>query len=159
MTFLKKVRILIFLMMPFLMACEPLEGPANGKPLGQARCPGNCDPDFQIDTDGDCITDLLEENPVNVNLYHFNVEECDVDPSTAVGFPDAGSLTGGINLRDNGAGYTHILGTDPVDTDDWGTLELCRCIQLAGREWGVFHPVRIQVGDMSLQRGGYFNPH
>lgn len=146
-------------MVPFLAACWTPEGPANPKPLGDPRCDGNCPTDYQIDTDGDCITDLLEENPTNVNLYHFDIEACDEDPSSAVGTANAGSLTGGLNLRDNGDGYTHYLGTDPTDFDDWGTLELCRCIQLAARKWGVFHNVRMQVGDMSLQNGGYFSPH
>ena len=149
----------IVLILPFLAACWTPEGPYNVKPPGDPRCDGDCPPNFQIDTDGDCITDLLETNPTNVNLYQFDVEECDEDPSTAVGFPDGGTLTGGLNLRDTGDGYIHHLGTDAADTDDWGTLDLCRCIQLAGREWGVFHNVRMQVGDMSLQNGGHFSPH
>jgi murein endopeptidase len=101
----------------------------------------------------------LEENPTNLDLYNFSVEECDEDPSRSVGFPDAGSLEGGLNLRDQGTGYIHHLGTDAADTDDWGTLELCRCIELAARDWGNFRRVRMQVGDMSLQNGGYFRPH
>jgi murein endopeptidase len=147
----------ILLIMSLLSACNyDIEAPAD-KPFGLASCPQGCDSDFW-DADGDCIDNNLELNPTNYNLYGFHVDSCDNNPSQAIGMPNHGSLEGGINLTDSEEGYYHFLGSDQMDTDDWGTLALCKCIQKTGRDWGIAPP-RMGVGDMSLQNGGYFPPH
>ncbi len=121
------------------------------------------------DPDGDSISTAVEINPANAHLG-FDTARVDPNPSRALGIPTAGTLDGGINLPDLGdslTAYLHTLGTDVVDTDDWGTLALINGIEGAGRH---FHgqdcldaesPTRqpAQVLDMSLRTGGFFPPH
>jgi len=38
------------------------------------------------------------------------------------------------------------------DEDDWGTLKLINCIELAARSWGAGEPL-LRKGDMSLRNG------
>ena len=75
------------------------------------------------DTDGDGISNAVETNSANAH-HGFDTTVVNTNPSIAKGTPGNGSLEGGINLPDNGEGYYHYLGTDPIDTDDWGTLAL-----------------------------------
>jgi hypothetical protein len=111
------------------------------------------------DTDGDGISNSVETNPSNAH-HNFNTTIVDVNPSIASGTPTSGSLEGGINLPDEGEGYYHYYGSDPIDTDDWGTLALINIIEGGGRSWWEWHVTpRAGFGDMSLQNGGNWPPH
>lgn len=124
-----------------------------------------------FDKDGDKITDDTEQNQTNINLYQFNWETYDSDPSIAYGLPNNGSLTWGLNLKDKGYNYYHHYGSDATDTDDWGTGKLIYVMTNAahnllkkGEEeyyWETFSDFTgpLQIGDMSRQNGGYFSPH
>lgn len=70
-----------------------------------------------------------------------------------------GSLSGDSSLPDEGPGYYHYYGKDPVpDTDDWACSDwLIAKIQLIGRRWN--RSPRIGIGDLSLPGGGYFKGH
>ena len=72
-----------------------------------------------------------------------------------------GWLENGLNLVNSGTGYYHYLGTDGIDTDDWGVLHLINMIEGAGRDWydNFMTPARIGVGDMSLRNGGKWDDH
>lgn len=55
-------------------------------------------------------------------------------------------------------GYRHFRGTDPEDTDDWSTLTLINCLEAVGRESSKAR-MRLNVTDLSRERGGRFPPH
>ena len=109
------------------------------------------------DRDGDGISDTIEDN--NRPFGHaFSHARCDRDPSRPIGQAASGRLSLGVNLRDRGAGYLHVCGTDPVDADDWGTLSLVACIEAVGRFWESTR-LAVNVTDLSLRPGGLFRPH
>lgn len=84
------------------------------------------------------------------------------DPSIAHGTYTNGTLENGINLVDRGDrfhGYYHYNGTEPIDSDDWGTLTIINKIEAAARSWEAFVFFDFGVGDISLQNGGYWFPH
>ena len=111
------------------------------------------------DTDGDGISNAVETNPANSH-HGFDTTVVDANPSIAHGSPINGWLEGGINLTDAGRGYYHYYGSDPVDTDDWGTLALINMVEGGGRDWRERYPTpRSGIGDMSLQNGGIWLPH
>jgi len=114
------------------------------------------DPMPYYDTDGDGISNAVETNPANAH-HGFDTTVVDANPSIAHGTPTDGWLEGGINLPDEGRGYYHHYGIDPVDRDDWGTLTLINMVEGGGRNWmeWYFNP-RIGILDMSLQNGGPF---
>lgn len=114
-----------------------------------------------FDRDEDGISDLIEARNEGTNTVNFRPTVHDNDPSTANGQPNAGTLTGGVFLPEEGIGYYHFYGTDGRFTDNWGTLNLVRIIEEVGLEWNQRHPdgPRIGVGDMSLRTGGAFPPH
>lgn len=110
------------------------------------------------DWDGDGLSDCVETN--NANAHHnFNSFQSNQNPSLAHGLPWNGTLGGGINICDAITGYYHFLGTDPVNSDDWGTLALIQVLEAAGREWNKYFQFDFGFGDMSLQTGGNFPPH
>lgn len=131
-----------------LGACAGEEGQAPSAPAQECGTPTGWD------SDGDGISDAVEL--ANADL--FAPGTCDADRSRSVGDYAAGSLEGGINLPDTGAGYSHFVGSDPRDADDWGTLDLIDCLERVGRELDevglTFH-----VGDLSKRQGGPFFPH
>lgn len=111
------------------------------------------------DTDCDGISTPTELN--NANAY-LNLDTATYDWAypTACGEPcrycspgvlECGWIDSAMNLVNQGLGYYHYLGTDPMDTDDWGTLELINMIEMAGRDWRSdnYSPPRIGVGDLS----------
>lgn len=108
------------------------------------------------DVDGDGISDRVERN--NSAFHGFDSTRCDRDPSAATGQPAGGALLRGVNLVDEGDGYVHLRGTDPVDTDDWATLALVNCLEAVGREAKTLD-VRLTVNDLSRRPGGRFQPH
>lgn len=110
------------------------------------------------DTDGDGISNCVETNNTN-NHHNFDPDQPNDNPSLALGLPYNGTLAGGINICDENTGYYHFYGTDPVDHDDWGTLDLIQCIEATGRRWDEDYNFRFGFGDMSLQNGGSFPPH
>ncbi len=77
----------------------------------------------------------------------------------AVGTYNDGSLTGGINLTDEGAAYYHYTGSDFVDGNDWGTLALINTIEGGGRRYDDISIYRMGILDLSLQNGGLFPQH
>lgn len=110
-----------------------------------------------LDADEDGISDAVETNSANAHLG-FDPYVPNVDPSIAHGLPNNGSLSGGINLPDNGSRYYHFRGNDPVDTDDWATLAAINTTEKASWKWTNV-VIRFGVGDMSTQYGGTFPPH
>ena len=100
----------------------------------------------------------MERNNRENNYADLRTGRCDSDPSRANGPPNDGQLEGGLNLPDRGSGYRHFLGTDRVDTDDWGTLPLLTCLEAVGRAVAGRN-ISMGVGDMSLRQGGAFPPH
>ena len=118
----------------------------------------DCGARTPFDSDGDRISDPVERNNSVNNYADLKTGRCDDDPSRPVGKPSGGDLTGGLNLPDRGSGYRHYLGTDRVDTDDWGTLAMLGCLEAVGR---AVEPLGISmgVGDLSLRSGGSFPPH
>jgi penicillin-insensitive murein DD-endopeptidase len=117
-----------------------------------------CGPVKPWDVDGDGVSNATEENNAKAGYLPFDRFHCDTDPSHPVGTFYAGSLDKGVNLADRGSGYIHLRGGDPVDSDDWGSLELVACIETVGREWEATGR-RIGVNDLSRRPGGKFRPH
>src|SRR5256885_874419 len=111
------------------------------------------------DRDGDSLSTSVEVDSVNVRLYHFDTTRVDANPSIAHGTRSSGTLSGGIHLPDAGFGYYHYYGTDPLNTDDWGTLALVNTIEGAARCWTPRTRRNYRPGDMSLINGGTFSPH
>ncbi|MEM7676265.1 MAG: penicillin-insensitive murein endopeptidase [Myxococcota bacterium] len=118
----------------------------------------DCGNQQSFDSDGDGISDRVEDNNGNNNYADLKTGRCDNDPSRPGGRPASGRLTGGLNLPDRGIGYLHYLGTDAVDTDDWGALRTLSCLEAVGRILDG-SGIRLGVGDLSLRRGGSFPPH
>ena len=117
-----------------------------------------CGPVRAWDSDGDSLSDRVEQNNGSNNYADLLTGRCDEDPSRAVGSPGNGSLIGGLNLPDRNTGYQHFYGTDAVDTDDWGILPLLTCIEATGRALAG-EGIPVQIGDISLRNGGVFPPH
>ncbi len=142
----------------------PSSGPPPASNGGGDRDPPppppivDCGRRTSFDTDGDGISDPVERNNGSNNYADLRTGRCDPDPSRPIGRSSGGRLEGGLNLPDRGSGYRHYLGTDAVDTDDWGTLPTLVCLEAVGREVrGI--GVSVGVGDLSLRRGGAFPPH
>lgn len=126
---------------------------------------------ISIDEDEDGITDDTEKDPININLYGCNYLVYNFNVSIAYGQPNNGALTFGYNLNDNGFNIYHYNGNHQVNTDDWGTAKLIFVLAYAARNLycsgddSYFEITSssfqgpIQIGDMSLQNGGYFHPH
>lgn len=98
---------------------------------------------------------------VFVSFAYSSVEIDDSQSCTHNGTPTSGSLSNGSSLVDSGVGYYHFLGSDPVNTDDWGCLgwSLSK-VMTAGAWWSSqYSSPRMGVGDISLATGGYFAPH
>ena len=110
------------------------------------------------DSDGDGISDRVEQNNGSNGYADLLDGRCDQDPSEARGTPGSGTLLDGLNLPDRNTGYHHFYGTDGVDTDDWGVLPLLKCVEAAGRALAD-QGIPVQIGDMSLREGGVFPPH
>lgn len=110
------------------------------------------------DSDGDGLSDRVEENNGSNGYVDLRTGRCDEDPSVAEGSPNAGALTSGLNLPDRNTGYAHFYGTDAVDSDDWGVGALVGCVEATGRRLASTD-ILVQVGDMSLRHGGTFPPH
>jgi len=102
------------------------------------------------DTDCDNISNAVETNSANSYLG-LDPNSPNANPSIAHGYPCNGWIEKALNLVNSGTGYYHYLGTDPIDTDDWGVLHLINMIEGAGREWysNGYTPPKIGVGDMS----------
>ena len=102
------------------------------------------------DSDGDNISNAVETNSANSYLG-LDPNSPNANPTIAHGSPCNGWIENALNLVNSGTGYYHYLGTDPIDTDDWGVLHLINMIEGAGREWysNGYTPPKIGVGDMS----------
>ncbi len=135
---------------------------------GQSVGTKTCGPPW--DSDNDTISTATETNPTNrignypiAGFYTFDTLKWDINRSHAALGPSDGFLDFGMNLRDVGTGYRHYLGSDQVDTDDWGTGHLLRLIEGSGRDWAdsvrIKSYSRLLSGDMSLRTGGSFPPH
>lgn len=117
------------------------------------------------DTDCDGISNGVETNDANSYL-NLDPDTPNDNPSIAHGDPCDGWIENALNLVNQGAGYYHYLGIDPIDTDDWGVLHLINMIEGAGRDWFTsgYSPPRIGVGDLSKgdaetqQFGGDWRP-
>ncbi len=120
--------------------------------------PAVCGPVRAWDSDGDGLSDRVEDNNGSNGYVDLRTGRCDEDPSMAEGSPNAGSLTFGLNLPDRNTGYEHFYGTDSIDSDDWGIGALVGCVEATGRRLASTD-ILVQVGDMSLRRGGTFPPH
>ena len=110
------------------------------------------------DSDGDGLSDRVEENNATNGYADLVTGRCDPDPTVAVGRPGQGSITNALNLPDRNSGYRHFYGIDAIDTDDWGVLALLTCIEATGRALANTD-ILVQVGDLSLRDGGPFPPH
>jgi hypothetical protein len=124
-----------------------------------------------FDRDGDGVSDLIEAiNSGNEytagRLLAFHINPAFKESTNLInelgqkiGNPDGGALKNAIVLPEEGIGYRHMYGDDPLYRDDWGTLRLVRIIEAVGREWNQRHPAgpRISIGDMSLRKGGHFS--
>lgn len=140
-------------------------GGGGGLPDCLPQGTGLCGP--QWDRDGDTISTNTETNGTNNvssgGFYTFSVSAWDLNLSEARGLSvGSGTLFKGMNLRDDGDGYNHYQGFDPPDYDDWGTGHMVRLIEGTGRNyWKVKLPADalMQVGDLSLKLGGYFDGH
>ena len=131
-------------------------GRTGGSNRGQGPKAADCGAVQPWDTDGDGISDRVEQN--NRTFHAFDPARCDRDPSAATGQPASGALLHGVNLADDGDGYVHLRGTDPPDSDDWATLRMLNCLEAVGREARALD-VRITVNDLSRRPGGPFVPH
>jgi hypothetical protein len=115
-----------------------------------AACTGGADSDSTarnpaFDTDGDGISNAVEAEPLNVQLYHFDtVLPFDLDPSLAQGCPGSanpfctGAAYNAINLpdADRANGYYHYYQPyDSPNTNDWGTLTLIKTLESTSRIW------------------------
>jgi murein endopeptidase len=140
-------------------AGNPGEGSGSpGDDDAGTEAPAVCGTVEPWDKDGDGVSDATEENNSKAGYLPFSPSQCDPDPSRPVGKFYAGSLDKGVNLTDRGSGYIHLRGGDPVDTDDWGSLELVNCVETVGRAWEATGR-RIDVNDLSRRPGGRFRPH
>ena len=137
-----------------VLACCRISGVDPGGPPSPVNC-GNMS---SFDTDGDGISDPVERNNKENNYADLEIGRCDDDPSRPIGPPDNGDLQGGLNLPDRGTGYRHFLGTDAIDEDDWGTLQILGCLEAVGRAVEGMG-IQLGVGDISLRFGGAFPPH
>ena len=144
------------------LACGPLADDASVGDTPDSPDSGtpsvDCGDRRAWDSDGDGLSDRVEQNNGNNGYADLRVDRCDVDPSVAMGAPNQGSLAKGLNLPDRGTGYHHFYGSDAVDTDDWGIGALLRCFEATGRALSS-SGIPVQVGDMSLRGGGTFPPH
>lgn len=142
-------------------------------PLTQPECifgiggghPSTLPPDkpacsqFDDCVDHDCMSFNTETNEKNAYLQ-LDPNSFNANPTEAVGIYDAGSLNNGLNLKDRGTGYYHWRNTDPLDTDDWGTMECLFSLEVTGKIFNeIYWNHTYCVLDMSHQQGGYFYPH
>lgn len=118
----------------------------------------NCGPRQNFDSDGDGISNPVEDTNSARRYANLQTGRCDEDPTEPHGRPNSGRITGALNLPDTGRGYLHFLGTDREDTDDWGTLETLTCIESVGRRLRSRN-ILLNIGDISLRGGGRFPPH
>jgi hypothetical protein len=140
-----------------------------------ACAPGDTTQDVgdAYDYDQDGMSDAVEVESHNVQLYGLNANQFNLDPSRAFGTRDNGTLSNGLNLPDTGELYIHQLGTDLKDTDDWAAGSMLSVLELAARSQRGYADVngypcypntpgrtsgmpRMQVNDLSLQFGGVF---
>ncbi|MCD6249474.1 MAG: hypothetical protein J7J98_03985 [candidate division Zixibacteria bacterium] len=120
----------------------------------------------EYDIDGDGISNAVELNDANSYLG-LDDQSWNANPSIAHGTPNDGWIEHALNLPDQGAGYWHNRGTDPVDKDDWGVLSMLNMLEGAGRDWLFYReppPVitinDISEGDETTQVfGGYWSDH
>ncbi len=134
----------------------PIEFPEP--PADPPVAPASCGQTTSWDRDGDGISDSVERNNQAEGYLPLDPDRCDADPSTALGTYADGGLSLGLNLTDRGSGYVHVRGSDAVDTDDWGTLEMVNCLEAAAR-YAQSRNRELTVLDLSLRRGGAFPPH
>jgi hypothetical protein len=125
-----------------------------------------------FDRDGDKISDLIEATNYDTEFTAGRVLAFHLDPTfkegsnliAAIGqpggAPDNGYLRNGIKLPEEGIGYRHFYGTDPLNFDNWGTLRLVKTIEAVAKDWNLKHPEgpRISIGDMSKRQGGDWHP-
>lgn len=130
-------------------------GPVTGL-ASTAACPGK-QPSAR-DGDADGISDTIEADNARLGQAHLRTGRCDADPSRSVGKPFGGSLPEGVNLPDNGEGYKHSPGGDPVDSDDWSVLAMVQCVEAVGQR---LRPQGRELGvtNLSKRGGGRFVPH
>ncbi len=82
------------------------------------------------------------------------------DYSIAEGTVTSGSLHNGLRIAHASTGYSYNRGTDIIDTDNWGILELINLIEVVGRKWALLYPINplLTTMDMSLGEGGDWTP-
>jgi len=120
----------------------------------------------QWDVDCDQISNAVETNGANAYLG-LDPQVANANPSIAHGTYSDGWIENALNLPNVGTGYSHYIGSDTVDKDDWGTLDVVIMIEAGGRDWynDNHPPPRIGIGDLSHgdatshQFGGQFPPH
>lgn len=152
------VRLTVAGMMLMTAGCPRGTAPTIPLPGPPPTSPVDCGNRSNFDTDGDGISDPIERNNGENNYADLLIGRCDDDPSRPVGPPNDGNLLGGLNLPDRGIGYAHFRGSDGVDQDDWGTLQMLDCLESVGRATEGMG-IQIGIGDISLRRGGAFPPH
>lgn len=64
-----------------------------------------------------------------------------------------------VNLPDEGTGHDHPLGTDRVDSDDWGRPHVVEALRNIAADWAETSEILVAYLDLSLQNGGQFEPH
>ncbi|MBX2810985.1 MAG: penicillin-insensitive murein endopeptidase [Myxococcales bacterium] len=111
-----------------------------------------------FDSDGDGISNSVEDTNAARRYADLQTGRCDPDPTRPTGTPHSGQLSGALNLPDDGDGYVHFLGSDSADQDDWGSLQTLTCIEQVGRQLRE-NNLLLNVGDISLRGGGHFPPH
>lgn len=150
--------------LPALSACDGGDGDSRGSECGEAVRASLQGPWW--DSDGDGISTHVEVEPRNAH-HCFDTLFVNVDPSEGVGKAYDGRLLGAVNLPDQPSPTPlyHHPGTDSLNTDDWGTLELINAIEMTARCWSDFlksvnrSGPRIGILDLSLAEGGAFPPH
>lgn len=156
----------VIICLVLLVGCDPEikpEDPTSPDPLIPEQV--TCTYQWTIDEDCDRLSNDTENNPTNISEHGFKDYEYNEDPSTAEGDFNDGSLTGGINLIDDGDNHFHYYGTDDTDKDDWGTGKLLWVLAVVGeelRDISTHYNSQsdfdgpIQFGDLSLKNGGNF---
>lgn len=135
-------------------------------------CPGGevaSDTFYRWDLDGDTMSNAVEGESHNRDLYLLDSLHFNLNPSRPFGTRGGGSIISALNLPDTGYGFKHDTVGDHPNTDDWGTLPLINVIEQVGRRFrrwpcrtryfNADSLARVQPLDLSRQGGGYFSPH
>jgi hypothetical protein len=94
-----------------------------------------------IDYDSDGLTDDIEQDPTNIDLYSLDWQSYNIDPSISYGTHLAGNLVGGLSLPKKGLNYKQYVDDPgyPENYSDWGNSVLFMDLTNVAREllkWG-----------------------